>query len=150
MASTILPDDVAAIAVDELTPPASGYGTGVRTRFHLTLTDGRRRRVCVDVYGNGGGTPYVTRAGQRAYLSAAVEAMAYDGAAGYMSDERARELAAMWQSPGAVGRELATLASTGEATADLADDIRATMAGVDPFTVDYFQLAALLGYALSR
>ena len=76
--STVIPSDVVAILVDERTPPAPASGTGVRTRFHLTLADGRRRRVRVDVYGNGGATPYVIRDGRRAYLSAAVEAMAYD------------------------------------------------------------------------
>lgn len=60
--------------VDDTTPrpPTSGYGEHA-TPYRLRLDDGRVRRVYVLVYGNGGGMPYVKRAGARHYLAPSAE-----------------------------------------------------------------------------
>ena len=146
MLTYLSPSDVAGIAIDDVAPgphgAADGYGTHA-TRYRVKLTDGRWRRVYVDVFGNGGAV-YVKRAGERAYVSTEVEAM-IEGAES-MSLSQARAAARDWQSPGAVGRELATLASSGVATDALADDVRATLPEADG--VETFRLLRLLGWSV--
>ncbi|UJD20831.1 hypothetical protein SEA_ALUMINUMJESUS_96 [Microbacterium phage AluminumJesus] len=53
----LAPGAVAAIHVDDVTPRnpyAGGYGRAIPTRYRLTLSDGRTRRVYVVQYGNSG------------------------------------------------------------------------------------------------
>ena len=88
--------DVVSAAVDARAPrsgqTASGYGPKVPTRYRLTLTDGRTRRVYSAQYGNSG-SAYVMRAGESIYLGssaeAALEALANDGASDWPEALRA-------------------------------------------------------------
>lgn len=53
----LAPGAVAAIHVDDAAPRnpyAGGYGHAIPTRYRLTLSDGRTRRVYVMQYGNSG------------------------------------------------------------------------------------------------
>ena len=72
--SELTPANVVEYIADEHAPQTMrDYGPKIPTRYRLKLTDGRTRRVYVDVYGNGGGTPYVLIGGGTFYLSADVE-----------------------------------------------------------------------------
>ena len=57
---------------------ATGYGPKIPTRYRLTLTDGRTRRVYVAQYGNSG-SAYVIRGGESVYLSSDVEHVLQSG-----------------------------------------------------------------------
>lgn len=53
----LAPGVVSAIHVDDhapFSPYVTGYGSAIPTRYRLTLSDGRTRRVYVAQYGNSG------------------------------------------------------------------------------------------------
>ncbi|UOE45955.1 hypothetical protein [Agromyces larvae] len=66
----LAPDAITVARYDRDAPavPRGDYGR-YPTNYRLTLIDGRTRRVYVDVYSNGGGTPYVVIRGEVAYLT---------------------------------------------------------------------------------
>jgi len=86
--------DVVGARVDATAPAygrgAGGYGRKIPTRYRLTLTDGRERRIYSGVLGNGA-VLYIVRGGEDTYITGDVERvleLMRDGGAATYSDAR--------------------------------------------------------------